>query len=256
MEKEHGKKGFTLIELIIVIAILAILAAILIPNMIGYLDKAKEGTCIANVDTARRNAVSWFGLKQGYEKSPADKSALLDEVMQDSFGGKAQKIRDNVYGGLCPSGGEYVFVYSEAGMPSCSCSVHQQAKKQDVDHIKELWSIQKVKDYFSKKAAGSSLDSTASHAAAIAPDINRVMQQQFGVDPATVSWRIYKVGTNDYIIYWTNTNVGGVNVGERCTVTRYYTKTDTAQTGTAPVQSKTTEGSTYHIIDHQNFIAD
>ncbi len=36
------KKGFTLIELIIVIAILAILAALLIPNMMAYIEEAKE----------------------------------------------------------------------------------------------------------------------------------------------------------------------------------------------------------------------
>ena len=36
------KKGFTLVELIVVLVILAILAAILIPALLGYIDRARE----------------------------------------------------------------------------------------------------------------------------------------------------------------------------------------------------------------------
>lgn len=46
--KKNNKKGFTLIELIVVIAILAILAAILIPAVTGYIAKATDGKDQAN----------------------------------------------------------------------------------------------------------------------------------------------------------------------------------------------------------------
>ena len=36
------KNGFTLIELVTVIAIIGVLAAILIPSMLGYLNKARK----------------------------------------------------------------------------------------------------------------------------------------------------------------------------------------------------------------------
>ncbi|MBO4346477.1 MAG: prepilin-type N-terminal cleavage/methylation domain-containing protein [Lachnospiraceae bacterium] len=40
--KSKNKKGFTLVELIVVLVILAILAAILIPALIGFIDRARE----------------------------------------------------------------------------------------------------------------------------------------------------------------------------------------------------------------------
>ncbi|MEG0918734.1 MAG: prepilin-type N-terminal cleavage/methylation domain-containing protein [Anaerovoracaceae bacterium] len=42
-----NKKGFTLVEVIVVLVILAILAAILIPSMIGYINKAEEKAIVA-----------------------------------------------------------------------------------------------------------------------------------------------------------------------------------------------------------------
>lgn len=41
LHRKRGCKGFTLVELIVVIVILAILAAILVPGLLGWIDKAK-----------------------------------------------------------------------------------------------------------------------------------------------------------------------------------------------------------------------
>lgn len=41
------KKGFTLVELIVVLVILAILAALLVPALTGYIDRAKDKSVIA-----------------------------------------------------------------------------------------------------------------------------------------------------------------------------------------------------------------
>lgn len=46
-------KGFSLIELIIVIAIMAVLVAVIAPNLTKYLSSSKENTDIKNMDTIK-----------------------------------------------------------------------------------------------------------------------------------------------------------------------------------------------------------
>ena len=56
--KKNGKKGFTLMELLIVVAIIAILVAISIPVFSAQLEKARESTDVANVRAAKAAAVT------------------------------------------------------------------------------------------------------------------------------------------------------------------------------------------------------
>lgn len=41
-EKKNSQKGFTLVELVVVLVILAILTAIMVPALTGWIEKAKE----------------------------------------------------------------------------------------------------------------------------------------------------------------------------------------------------------------------
>lgn len=50
---KENKKGFTLVELIVVLVILAILIALLVPALTGYIDKANK----RKIETEARNAL-------------------------------------------------------------------------------------------------------------------------------------------------------------------------------------------------------
>lgn len=71
--QENKKKGFTLVELIVVLVILAILAALLIPALTGYIDKAKEKQVIAETRSCVMAAQTYADEKYG-----VDSGDLLD----------------------------------------------------------------------------------------------------------------------------------------------------------------------------------
>lgn len=58
MKKLNNKKGFTLAELLIVVAIIAVLVAISIPIFSAQLEKAREATDLANVRSAYAEVIA------------------------------------------------------------------------------------------------------------------------------------------------------------------------------------------------------
>ncbi len=70
--KNLKKRGFTLIELMIVVAILGILAAVAIPAFINYMKRAKTSEATVNLKSITEGAMSYFDAEHGATSTTHD----------------------------------------------------------------------------------------------------------------------------------------------------------------------------------------
>lgn len=104
-----NRKGFTLIELMIVIAIIGILAAMAIPNFKKAREQAREKACYSNIRVLL-GAIEMYNM---------DHSVMMDSPNQGSLTGAAGYLKAEV---VCPeTGGTYQGSnLSKDGVLSCS----------------------------------------------------------------------------------------------------------------------------------------
>ena len=105
MRKLFGKGGFTLVEIMIVVAIIGLLAAIAVPNFMRARENAQTNACIANLKQIS-GAITLWALDEN--KSSSDVVTLAD-LVPDYIKGTP----------VCPAGGSYVLVDVQT-VPTCS----------------------------------------------------------------------------------------------------------------------------------------
>ncbi|MDO5111821.1 MAG: prepilin-type N-terminal cleavage/methylation domain-containing protein [Clostridia bacterium] len=239
---DRKRRGFTLMEMLIVVAIIGILVAVAIPVFSTQLEKTRAAVCMAN----RRSLQSV--LTTSYTAAPASITLGADNSTID-----VSSYKDDY---VCPSGGTISARLNKDGIAVIACSKHTGgsfADQQTLDTLK--------KDIDEAIGGRSKLDSGASGTDDSATKALLAKLAADGIDLNAMgaeSWR-YVPGKNaaSSILYWSMQDISSMSIGQKVLTMRYNFNTGTYCVSEATIKTDSVDATSavYNVLDGENLNA-
>jgi type IV pilus assembly protein PilA len=120
MNMQNKQKGFSLIELLIVVAIILIIAAIAIPNLLRSKMSANESSAVATLRTLNTASVSY---STSYGNYPPSLASLGPVASGSAPSSTTADLIDSVLGQDPATKNGYTFVFVATGSPVSSYTI-------------------------------------------------------------------------------------------------------------------------------------
>ncbi len=267
----NNKKGFTLVEMIVVIVILGILLAIMVPQLIKYIDKAKAVQCRADVSYIMKEYQI-----EALEKDPGNAEAacaLLESIVLEHNGKlkkKGEIFNGGIYSDVCTSKGLYTCTFDFSYKTvTVTCSEHDEEQieiKKLADVLGKLdftdilnFPHKNLNDYFKngRTSINSEALSTGGYGSygSLAKVIEAKLQEQ-GINMAGRSWRMDKEGDTYNLFLTDSQKITTEMEGNRVACTQYDIKNNKVIHGTIEISTEKKEKEVYPILVGESFVPD